>query len=86
MLRCMRTTLSLDDDVAAQLDQLRRKRGVTFKTVVNEALRLGLVELERPARPGTRSRTRAVSLGAPRVPDVDNVAELLAVAEGDSFR
>ncbi|HZB50760.1 MAG TPA: CopG family transcriptional regulator [Mycobacteriales bacterium] len=82
----MRTTLSLDDDVAAQIDQLRRRRGGTFKEIVNEALRQGLAQLDRPVQTSRRSRTRAVSLGRPRVGDADNVAELLAVAEGDSFR
>ena len=82
----MRTTLSLDDDVAAQLDRVRRKSGGTFKATVNEALRRGLAQLERPAKPSRRPRTRSVSLGRPTVPDVDNVADLLSVVEGDSFR
>lgn len=82
----MRTTLSIDDDVAAQLDRLRRRRGGTFKETVNEALRQGLAQLERPAKPSRRFRTRSVSLGRPAVPDADNIADLLAVVEGDSFR
>ncbi|MBV9746699.1 MAG: hypothetical protein JO099_23310 [Acidobacteriia bacterium] len=38
----MRTTLSLDDDVAAQLEALRAKQKLTFKEAVNSALRRGL--------------------------------------------
>jgi len=38
----MRTTLTLDDDVAARLRQLARQTGRPFKQVVNEALRAGL--------------------------------------------
>jgi ribbon-helix-helix CopG family protein len=35
----MRTTLTIDDDVAAQLERLRRERDVTLKDIINEALR-----------------------------------------------
>ena len=38
----MRTTLTLDDDVAAKLVAAGRKSGQPFKTVVNETLRRGL--------------------------------------------
>ena len=37
--RCMRTTLTLDDDVAAILERLRKCRDATLKNLVNEALR-----------------------------------------------
>ncbi len=35
----MRKTLTLDDDVAAQLERLRRMRNMTLTKLVNEALR-----------------------------------------------
>jgi hypothetical protein len=38
----MRTTLTIDDDVAALLQQAVRETGRSFKEVVNEALRAGL--------------------------------------------
>jgi SpoVK/Ycf46/Vps4 family AAA+-type ATPase len=41
----MRTTLTLDDDVAVQLERLRRSREANLKDLVNEALRLGLREM-----------------------------------------
>jgi Ribbon-helix-helix protein, copG family len=44
----MRTTLTLDDDVAARLRQLARQTGRPFKQVVNDALRAGLT----PGSPG----------------------------------
>lgn len=37
----MRTTLTLDEDIASQLRQLRKLRGVGLKALVNEALRAG---------------------------------------------
>jgi hypothetical protein len=39
----MRTTLTLDEDVAALLRQRARETGRPFKQVVNEALRAGLI-------------------------------------------
>lgn len=38
----MRTTISLDDDVAALVRRRMRERGLGFKETVNEALRLSL--------------------------------------------
>ena len=36
----MRTTLTIDDDVAIQLQRLQKRRGAaSFKDLVNEALR-----------------------------------------------
>lgn len=82
----MRTTLTLDDDVAALLNRIHGARGGTVKDVVNEALRLGLARLESPRRPSARTYTRTVSLGRPTLPDVDDVAEALALLEDDAHR
>ncbi len=41
----MRTTLTLDDDVAAAIERLRRARDASLKDIVNEALRKGLSDL-----------------------------------------
>ncbi len=38
----MRTTLTLDDDLAERLKQRARRRGISFKQVVNAAIRRGL--------------------------------------------
>jgi hypothetical protein len=82
----MRTTLSLDDDVAATLERMRRSRRVTLKRLVNEALRRGLDDMSRRRRPRVAIRTRAVALGRVRIPGIDNIGEALAIAEGESFR
>lgn len=63
MLRCVRTTLNLDDDVAAQLAHLDRENAT-------------------PRGPFTR----AVSLGAPQLPDVDGVSKALPIIEGKRYR
>jgi hypothetical protein len=38
----MRTTVTLDEDVAAKLHQAARERQVSFKVALNEAVRAGL--------------------------------------------
>lgn len=44
----MRTTLTLDDDLARELAKLARRLGLSFKEVVNDAIRRGLSTGERP--------------------------------------
>ena len=81
----MRTTLTLDDDVAAALDQLRKTRRIGLKALVNELLRAGLNQAR--ARPARRAhfRTRTVDLGRLRIGSVDNIGEALAIGEGERF-
>jgi hypothetical protein len=76
----MRTTLSLDDDVAAQLDAWRAKQKLTFKEAVNSALRRGLNELSRPK---TRKpfRTKPIDMGSCRLANLDNIWEVLDEVE-----
>jgi hypothetical protein len=81
----MRTTLTIDDDVAAMLEQTRRKRAASLKDLVNEALRRGLREMAAQPKPHSPFRTQSVDLGRVRVPSSDNVAETLAITEGESF-
>lgn len=78
----MRTTLTLDDDVAIKLKKL--SQGGRMKEVTNRALRLGLQALEQQVedRP---YRTSAVQ-GQPRIRNLDNVAEILAEHEAEDWR
>jgi len=82
----MRTTLTLDDDVAAALEDLRRTRSSNFKVLVNQALREGLKQMR--SRPVRREpfRTRAVALGRLRIGSIDNIADAVSAAEGESHR
>ena len=76
----MRTTLSLDDDVAALLEQMRKARDTTFKQVVNDALREGLARLSSPAEPQP-FRTQPVDLGNCYYPNLDDVWDVLDEVE-----
>jgi Ribbon-helix-helix protein, copG family len=82
----MRTTLSLDDDVAALLEKLRKTRKLSLKQVVNEALRAGLRDMSAPPRRRHRSYTRKSDLGACLIGNLDDVSEALAAGEGESFK
>ena len=79
----MRTTITLEDDVVAMLGQLRRSRQQSFKDVVNEALREGLKEMQRPAKRTSTFRTKPLDAGQPFLSNMDNVAEVISIAEGD---
>ena len=79
----MRTTLTLDDDVAALLKRVLARRKAGLKMVVNEALRVGLRRMSAPPERTTRYRTPSVDLGRCLVPSIDDVEAVLAHAEGD---
>ena len=59
----MRTTLTIDDDIAARIEERRRKDGQSLKQVVNQLLREGLRSSERApeARP-YRTKARKLHL------------------------
>jgi hypothetical protein len=82
----MRTTLTLDEDVAAKLKAEMRRSGKSFRDTVNDTLRYGLVE----KRVVTRRRpfkVEARDLGNLRPGlSLDNVGELLEQIEGSLHR
>jgi hypothetical protein len=84
MLSChhldVRTTLTLDKDVAAKLKAEVRRSGRTFKEVINEALRLGLNN--RTAVPVGRFVVRARPMGSRPGLSYDRVSELVEQVEG----
>jgi hypothetical protein len=82
----MRTTLTLDDDVAVQVERLRAARKTNLKRIVNDGLRHGLRIMEATKARGKSFRTRDVSLGRCLLPTIDDVSEALAIAEGESHR
>ena len=81
----MRTTVTLDRDVADNAKAVMAKTGRPFKQVINDALRVGLEQMQRPpaAKP---YRTRARRMGLRPGFSLDNIQELLAHAEGEDAR
>jgi len=80
----MRTTLTLDEDVAVKLKKAAKDR--PFKAVVNEALRAGLAALEKRSPSRKPYRTRGFDLGPSLVGSLDNVEEVLSRVEGEHHR
>jgi hypothetical protein len=85
MIGCMRTTLTIDDDVAATLELVRRNRRISMKDVINEALRLGLQGMTVRERPSSLVRSKSVDLGCLKVTGIDNIAEVLAITADEGF-
>ena len=81
----MRTTLTIDDDVAAEIAHLRREREQSLKDVVNDALRCGLREMRSRPKKRKPFRTKGYDMG-PFLFNIDNVAEAIAYAEGEDFK
>jgi hypothetical protein len=80
----MRTTLTLDPDVAAKARRGAAKLRKPFKEIVNEALRIGLEVVLAPA-PARPYRTKPHPMGLRPGLSYDNVAELLSRAEGEDY-
>ena len=72
----MRTTLTLDDDVAARLEQLRRDRDESLKDIVNDALRRGLDDLTRRPQQESRSGPKVLIWGGYDCPASTTSAKL----------
>lgn len=75
----MRTTLTLDEELAAALKKRAYETGRSFKDVVNEALRAGLEAEHAVPRPRPCA-VESVSLGEP-MPDVDLTKALRIAGE-----
>ncbi len=82
----MRTTLTIDPDVAARLKAVVRKQRRPFKVVVNDALRSGLDAIDQPKPARAVFQTRGFDLGPSLVGSLDNVEEILSRAEGEDHR
>ena len=84
MLQCkhhdVRTTLTLDDDVAKLLDREARRSGASFKETVNRYLRLGLMHSKPKERKPVIIEPRP--MGLPPGLSYDKVEELIEYLEG----
>lgn len=83
----MRITMTLDPDVAARLDDVRRGAGGDLQAIVNRALRSGLRTIESVGTGVGQEpyHMTPTSLGGCRLPDLNRVSEALSVAEGQEF-
>lgn len=82
----MRTTLTLEDDVAARLQAEARRTGRPFKAIVNDHLRRSLA-LRTRSKAMPSFRVQARNLGGPAPgSSYDDVGALLDQIEGPERR
>jgi plasmid stability protein len=77
----VRTTLTLDEDLAAKLRDEARKTGRSFKETVNACLRAGL-SLRKPMQKARPFRVRPHDMGLQPGVNFDKVSTLLDEIEG----
>lgn len=82
----MRTTLTLDDDIARQLQERSRRSGVSFKEIVNETLRKGLGRGEKPTARLPRFEVKAKARGFRAGVDVLRLNQLNDELEMEDFQ
>jgi hypothetical protein len=80
----VRTTLTLDDDLAGLLRKRARELGIPFKEAVNRAIRSGLGEAAKPRR-GPAPKTLPHSFGFRPGIDLDKLNQLADELEAESF-
>jgi hypothetical protein len=80
----VRTTLTLDDDVAARLRRTSRTTGRPFRAIINDALRAGLEAQE--SRPPIPYTVTPFDLGLRAGLEIDRISELIERVEGPSHR
>jgi hypothetical protein len=81
----MRTTLTIDDDLAGLLQRRAQELGLPFKEVVNRVLRQGLAEVARSPR-SSRVKTRPHSFGFKPGIDLDRLNHLADQLETEAIR
>ena len=84
MMPTMRTTITVDDDVMAQIEDLRRREGLSLKGALNKLLRAGLQYQGQPPKPRPyRTPTRRLGLRAGL--DATKLNQLADEMEADDF-
>jgi Arc/MetJ family transcription regulator len=78
----MRTTVTLDEDVAALVAEAMRTRGITFKEAVNHAIRAGL---KPSGRSRGRFRQRTADLGSRPDVNYDKALQLAASLDDEEI-
>ena len=69
-----RNTLTIDDDNAIRLERLRKERDLSFKQIINDVIRRGLNEAEKPLRRDGKPLEMPIFRGARA--NFQNTAEL----------
>jgi hypothetical protein len=84
MMPIMRTTLTIDDDLAGLLKRRARELGLPFREVVNRTLRTGLGEQAKPRR-HSAPRTIPHAFGFKPGIDLDKLNQLVDELESEAY-
>ncbi len=82
----MRTTLTIDEDIAARLVEAQKKTGMSFKEIVNQTLRRGLERQQASLRKLPRFVVKPRAMGQRPGVNYANIGELLEQLEGADHR
>lgn len=83
----MRTTVTLDDDVAQTIkEEMRTGGGKTFKKAVNDLIRLGRHKKREQKKARKPFKVRSFNMGVYPHLNYDNIGELLDQVEGPFHR
>jgi len=77
----MRTTVTLDEDIAAKLKTLCRERRISFKEAINSTLRAGFGQGRKPKPFRQKTYDLRVRPGV----DLDQALELVAALEDEEI-
>jgi len=80
----MRTTIEVDDDLLIRLDSMAQRAKKSRREVFNDLLRRGMEAFDQ-TRAATPIRPASRDLGRCLLSSFDDVADALAVAEGEDF-
>ena len=76
----MRTTVNLEDDIVAAVQELRKERSLGLSEAVNELIRNGLSSRRQPRK---RFKQRSYPIGL--TIDITDVAGALEILEGPAY-
>jgi hypothetical protein len=81
----MRTTLTLDDDVAAAIEHRRQERNHSLKQEVNELIRVGLMHVDEPLPEAPPFRVEPFDCGGLLI-DIDDMGPALDMLDAEEWR
>jgi len=67
------------------LEKFQKEEGKSFKQMVNEILRLGIVEKNSAGKKDQTYYTLELTRGPCKYPNLDNIGEIIAVAEREDY-
>ena len=81
----MRTTLNFDESVLDQARFIAEKSGLSFKAVINQAMRLGL-DLLKKGQKKKAYQTKPQAMNLKKGLSLDHIQDLLDHIEGEDAR